>query len=384
MLYGLTESDIEKIDEKIKRGLLYQDETGYKSYNANINPDLYFAELNNRINAIKVMAKKAGLKPIFLTITLPSSFHPSSKHYKDKTIKEGISFLSGVWRKIITMRIYRRSSKEKYYIRAIEPHKSGVPHSHIVLYLPEENHDRFKKAFVRLMERNNIKQYDFKNNFSNDKYNNDTGVIAYILKYILKGFRKPGEKMELIHYWYIKHRVQRVTMSRSTLPLYVYRKINYRFFSIYKASLLFKNNQLQINQNRTEVFKLVYDETLDLVHFDTIWYKSNQKKEKTFDKNKVLKNIRLSKMSPFVPVEFVNSEGKKSYTRYNLVSGRVVQKVVIPAYMKDYQLLTYFHSLNPEDESISLLHYGITQNECVRRGLIQGKTESLNDFNLDL
>ena len=51
--------------------------------------------------------------------------------------------------------------------------------------------------------------------------------------------------------------------------------------------------------------------------------------------------------------------------------------------MKDYELTNYYQSLDTEEVE-SLVHFGITQNECIKRGLIDGKIQSLNDFNTDI
>ena len=51
--------------------------------------------------------------------------------------------------------------------------------------------------------------------------------------------------------------------------------------------------------------------------------------------------------------------------------------------MKDFELINYYNSLNIE--TVDLVHFGITQNECIKRGLIDDtQIQSLNDFNTDI
>jgi hypothetical protein len=60
------------------------------------------------------------------------------------------------------------------------------------------------------------------------------------------------------------------------------------------------------------------------------------------------------------------------------------ERIVTPAYMGDTELYEYYHSLDVDDEEITLLHYGITQNEMIERSLLSGiPINNLNDFNLD-
>ncbi len=50
--------------------------------------------------------------------------------------------------------------------------------------------------------------------------------------------------------------------------------------------------------------------------------------------------------------------------------------------MNDIELINYYKSL--DIETVDLVHFGITQNECIKRGLIDGEIQSLNDFNTSI
>lgn len=42
---------------------------------ANHSPQRYYSEIQNRVNTLQKIAKQRGLKPIFMTLTLPSEYH---------------------------------------------------------------------------------------------------------------------------------------------------------------------------------------------------------------------------------------------------------------------------------------------------------------------
>ena len=54
---------------------------------------------------------------------------------------------------------------------------------------------------------------------------------------------------------------------------------------------------------------------------------------------------------------------------------------VVPSKLKDYQLIKYFKTLESMDvDSLDLAHYGLVKNEMIKRDLLQGKIENLNDY----
>jgi len=54
---------------------------------------------------------------------------------------------------------------------------------------------------------------------------------------------------------------------------------------------------------------------------------------------------------------------------------------VIPSRLNDYELYSYFMKLDDMDISqLDIKHYLVTKNEMVRRGLLLGVIESLNDI----
>jgi len=255
--YGLTSDDLLLIDYKLARQKDFLERFELDgldkslldmSYSANINPKKYFAEVNNRVNTLFNNAKDRGLKPVFITITAPSALHPTGKDriYDIKTKKQVFDFdgtgvfkevtpsriakyLSKLWKRFLSLKVFKHikdsTGFNMMYLRVYEPHKSGVPHLHGMLFIPHGYILKVKKTFIEhFKNRYNIKRIQFRYTW----YNQAGGAVAYILKYINKTFKHAKDDcMTLEAYYFVKHRIIRFLTSRSLVPLWIYRKINY-------------------------------------------------------------------------------------------------------------------------------------------------------------
>jgi hypothetical protein len=182
-MYGISTYDIQTIDTKLElqrkyiqsRFFDFGEETKSAiefTYSANLNPKKYFAEMNNRINSIFEYAKQLNLKPVFVTLTAPSKYHKFNvngdlKINPNETAKE----LTQIFNKFTNLRIFQKMKKELghglIYFRVYEPHKSGVPHLHAMLFLPTDYILDIKKKFFsyftdKVKWGNNRKSIDFK------------------------------------------------------------------------------------------------------------------------------------------------------------------------------------------------------------------------------
>jgi hypothetical protein len=123
-----------------------------------------------------------------------------------------------------------------------EPHKSGVPHLHAMLFLPHEYilkiKKRFYSYFMDLKTWGKIKDTDKDIGalnigglgFRYTWYKEKGGAVGYVMKYILKTFKDiNNEDIQYAVYWYVKHRIIRFLSSRSLIPLSIYRKVRYYF-----------------------------------------------------------------------------------------------------------------------------------------------------------
>lgn len=400
-MYGITKEDIQVIDIKLEEQRKYitsrffdfGDESKSAlefTYSANLNPKKYFAEMNNRINSIFDYAKDLNLKPVFCTITAPSKYHKCNvngelKIKPNETAKE----LTQIFNKFTNLRIFQKMKKQLghglIYFRVYEPHKSGVPHLHAMLFVPTDYILDIKKKFYdyftnKVKWGNNRKSLDFKYTW----YNSAGGAIAYIMKYVTKTFKNENDKStQFASYWYIKHNIRRFLCSRTLAPLTIYRKIRYFFKNqkndYLKVTELIKNNQIhRLFENTTYSYMRFNYETGEIEDI-TVWQKNTDlilrsriKLNETF-KLEYKKKEHKKALSVFVNdfVKYVHSETLNKF----------VLLPVIPSKLKDYQLNNYYHILeNTDIDSLDLVHFELVKNEMIKRGFLNQTPTNLNEF----
>jgi hypothetical protein len=244
--YGLTEKQLELVERKhmlqrrfLNLSVLYDKVTGNTIplrdliISANHSPHRYHAEVNNRVGTLVGEAERKGLVPVFLTITLPSRYHPfklvnkkleDNPKYDGTPPREAVKALTRRFAKLRNDRALRIIPKdERIYFRVNEPHQSGTPHTHILYYMPAQYVARFKKAFKRLFpEKGNDIQTDIRDG------------VGYVMKYINKTLPKSKSKKlskrdRYLNAWYAHHRVTRFSSSRTLAPLYLYRLLHHRY-----------------------------------------------------------------------------------------------------------------------------------------------------------
>ena len=388
-MYGLDPLDYEAIDKKldfqkafIENKFFDFDFAENKSaleftYSANLNPNKYFAEMNNRINSIFQYSKNLDLMPVFCTITAPSKYHQTDKNRKlIYSPNETAKALTQIFNKFTNIQVFQRMKKETnhglIYFRVYEPHKSGVPHCHIMLFLPKnyilEVKNKFFEYFTNA-ERwgNNKKSLDFRYTFYNVN-----GAIAYIMKYVTKTFKNENDTTNKAWYWYIKNRVRRFLTSRTLAPLEIYRKVRYFFKNIPNDYLyvtkLIKNNQIIKLFEKTTFNYMRFNLETGEVEDVTLWQKSAElilnsriKTNQTFTLKynpKVHKNALMVFVSEFVKYSFSDNLNK------------FVIVPVIPSKLKDYQLNKYYDLLIKDLDNIDLVHFGVVKNEMIKRGFL--------------
>ena len=261
--YGVSKNDLVSAKLKIKRqenflnyGYIKDNTTGNTFslmdciVSSNHNPQRYYAEIQNRIDTLQKEAQNAKLVAVFLTITLPSEFHPMKEDRRTKQLvknlkyngiepREATKVLTKMWAKLRQDRSLKELSKsQRMYYRVNEPHKDGTPHAHILLFLPADRIERVEKAFERLY-------FSKSNKFVKDIQN----AKSYIMKYINKTLPKSKEQItqddEYLNAWYIKNRINRFCASRSTAPMYLHRLLNHRF-TLYALTQIKKGNSLKV------------------------------------------------------------------------------------------------------------------------------------------
>lgn len=413
-MFGLTSKSRKKALQKVENTKLFLDnnfvEIGGETFaysqffkNSFINSHRYIAEINNRVNSLYTYAQNRGLKNVFLTLTLPTEYHRlktlkngkkvinkkyggreilftckhpitkkkikfiNSKENKEKYYpKNATKELSKMYKKILDDRSYTEIKRDdRVYFRVTEPHKDGTPHLHISIFIPPKNVNRFVNAVKR--------------KFPEPAAKIETEVrnpVAYLMKYILKtldDLRADNDKITDLTLWYILHGICRIYTSRTLISLDIYRVLGGRY-TLNELTVMYKNREISV------LLDPLTNKPMEIFNsYGAIWSRKQAKNNVTYDKRKpISKTLERNKRER--PVN-ITMNGKE-YLHY-MVDDILEEKTIVPSDMKDMQLYEYYNSIDIE-EVYSLVHFGITQNEMIKRGLIDGQIQSLNDFNTEI
>jgi hypothetical protein len=408
-MYGITKEDIQMIDIKIdlqrkyliNRFFDFGDESKNIldfTYSANLNPKKYFAEMNNRINSIFQYAKDLDLKPVFITLTAPSKYHKKDRQgFLKENPNETAKALTQIFNKFTSLQIFRRMKKDLghglIYFRVYEPHKSGVPHLHAMLFLPTEYILDVKKRYYSYFTDkekfgSNKKAIDFKYTW----YNSAGGAIAYIMKYVTKTF-KNDEDLSSQHssYWYIKHNIRRFLCSRTLAPITIYRKIRHFFkkqdMDYLKVTELIKRNEIYKIFDNTNIGYMFYNHENGEVEHVTLWQKNtdlilNSRIGNTdgIADDLIQKRFNLNNPKEKKKPTIAIASDFEKYC-FSDITQKFILMPVIPSLLSDYQLSQYYRLLDKQDlETLDLVHYGVTKNEMIKRGLLKEEIITLNEY----
>ncbi len=280
-MYGLTD-DLRMIAlDKIKRQKRFLSENGvdilgnqYRLIdffkNSFINSDRYIAEVNNRVSSLYRYAKEKNLVNVFVTLTLPSEYHPKKTLRNGKIIdnprfiddedhssRSGARELSRMFNRIQQLRAYRDIPKDqKVYFRVYEPHKDGTPHLHASIFIPEDCVEAFVKSASNWCKKYGIEQYKFETDIKNP--------VAYLMKYILKTFddlRKDDGNITDLTLWYIVHGICRFYTSRTLISLEIYKKFR-GAFDLLEVTKMYRNQEFSVLVDTvTKKTVMIYDDT---------------------------------------------------------------------------------------------------------------------------
>lgn len=434
MNYGLTYNDLKFARQKLDTQKKYLEDNSFTtssgqvksllevSFSANIS-ERYYAQLSNKINTMHSLAISQNLKPLFLTITLDGFFRgflaanyskwdkqtdeqkeayfrhiPNNEVYgllRDK-IKNKEQFNPKDLYNILCFQWYRfsagyafkhlkKSSRPYIYLKSTEPHKDGVPHMHILFWVPEDSFSLFQKDFVRYFPApQNHKP--LKNSSNGDTKGFQTAInnpVGYIMKYTTKSFMdlRTGEDMNFLQAWYVKNKIRRITTSHSTIPQWVYQKV-FAFEQdwYHLTDLTIREPRLCEWSKEDDYFILIEDNGRCLE------YDSGLLTLKHIDSNNIIKQIgEHSKKSKVIKSKFESTPTKWinfKKTKPNLHEVWIDDKLYIyrdkklsiptpkPLIMKNYELLTYWQNL--DIESVNPHHFAHTHNVMIERGLMDG------------
>lgn len=137
----------------------YDFERKYKIYNKT---------LEQKVHTIEHISKGLGYASAFITLTLPSTYHPfKSKSHKGnrlyyavneefafdtikESIEDGYKKLNTIYRsyyKAVKKYIAKNGKEPLYAIKVFEPHSSSILHIHCLLFFPIDYMDAIKGYF---------------------------------------------------------------------------------------------------------------------------------------------------------------------------------------------------------------------------------------------
>ena len=434
-MYGLKEKDLKEIQKKHEVQRDYLDNHNFitatgqiktlldVSFSAN-HSKRYYSEIINKINTINdiITMEEIEYQSIFITITLDGYFRdfligkfsrynplihskdiPNNERFgflKDKienkepyTLKDLYNVLNFQLNRFQKSNIFKKIKKDghkAHYIRVCEPHKKdGVPHLHLMLYVPTRYLEALKefyktyfpapqnvKPLNSLIDDGQLKgfQWEIKS------------APAYILKYIFKSFLNVQNEDELdyLQAWYIKHRILRVVTSHSLVPAWVYRKIaplekDWYYLTDIKNNFISEWSKeddyirLEDEYNRTleyqkGIYKLYYKDRI-IKEFGTL------KEDKPVDVNATI-NLKYVKK---IKEPKIIIDGKNYILKDNKLEQIFIKKPVI--YTSNIELYRDYISMeNKDEDSIDLFHYGLVKNELIKRNQISGEILHINNY----
>ena len=437
-MYGLKLKDLQQIQNKFEVQRDYLDNHKFTTSTGQIKSLLdisfsanhskrYYSEIINKINTMNeiIATQETEYQAIFITVTLDGFFRdflkgnfsrynplkhskiiPNNATYgflKDKvennqkfTIKDLYNVLNFQLYRFQSTLSYRQIKKDghkAHYIRVCEPHKKdGVPHLHIMLYVP--------KIYLNSLKNQYSKSFPAPQNSkllnTNKKDTQLQGfqwliesAPAYILKYIFKSFLDVQNENELdyLQAWYIKHRILRVVTSHSLVPAWVYRKIvpldiDWHYLTDIKTNFISEWSKeddyirLEDEYNRTleydkGVYKLYYKDRI-IKEFGTL------KEDKPVDVNATI-SLKYKKRikEPKIIIDGINYILKD-----NKLQQIFINKPII--YTSSFELYKRFiHLENLDIDLIDLNHYALVKNELIKRNQIQGEILPISDYKIN-
>lgn len=413
--YGLGRYDVENAQKHIdkqkdfQRNSIFVTSTGTCkslldiSMSANIS-ERYYAQLVNKVNTLQQAMTNLNLMPVFLTITLDGWLHDFyngdySRYHDDLLSKlpendkygylatkafnhqafdvhDLYMVLRWQWDKFCSTRTFRKMRKETKigYLFAVEPHVSGVPHAHVLLYLPFEYLYSLQFEFEKVFSaKRNITQDDDQltpeqilNGETNGFQWTLSNPVGYVLKYVTKSFMdiKNQTQIDELQAWYIKHRIVRFTTSHTLIPQWVYNKVyplenDWLYLSDLNLNAMCTwsaEDDYFIFEDEKSGKTLQYEKGLyQYFQNGVLAHEFGEFKEK-----EIIKSSRVD----YKPILRSNREVSYNYKKSPLNFG-------------DWELLSYYNALNIDVCGRS--HYVLIQNECIKRDLVKGQIQSLNE-----
>ncbi|MFA7082985.1 MAG: hypothetical protein WC141_00475 [Arcobacteraceae bacterium] len=277
-----------------------------------------------RALTIQELSKRKEFCSVFITLTLPSQYHPfksvatpkgrlyveDNKDFIFNSLKEAVSCGYKELNKIyhtFYKRVKNYVKNDLYYIKAIENHSTMIPHLHLVLYFPYEKMDEIEGTYKRVVEyfkldRTDLEEVSFKDNVNY--------ASKYLLKYIIKDLNNGSDifKARVLDGWKRFHKIRVLTSSLLPLNIMVYKKI-------YRAVSFIEKNKInfKINDNIVSMKEKIDLETQDLGISLYLFFQDNFSMERTILNNSDRKITRVGEKSSIFKVKLITEKKDKFY-----------------------------------------------------------------------
>ncbi|MDD2640960.1 MAG: replication endonuclease [Arcobacteraceae bacterium] len=456
--YGLSSSDFQNVKRKLEKQKNYLESQTFLnsqgevkslldvSYSANLSAR-YYPRILNKVNTFVSFNLMRDYKPIFLTVTLDGFFRDFLKgDYKRFDLEKRQKYLKHIpnndrngyimraidhKEKLIPKDLYKILSHQMFnflrsstlqrirkdgfdysYIRVTEPHKDGVPHFHMLFYVPEQYLSKvyfeFKKFFPAPQ---NHKKINFKENKRSavvlfDDVCETQGfqiaiksVAGYILKYILKSFRNLIEDKDLdyLQAWYIHNKIPRLISSHTLLTQDHYHKLAILDDDWYYLTHIKQSKNYTVDRSKNyfcyddgQGRHLIGDNGLYLVmNCGRIVRQYGEKKEyipvphKINQKYQYVRDIIYSDGTSFFSDGFA-----PKYTNYAFFSfldftydDLRFDRIIPVSRLSNFALFNEYENFDFDLQNPK--RFALVHNELVERGLINDFFVSLNDYNED-
>ncbi len=231
-----------------------------KEFDEMMNERFYY--IKDKFNLLHDLEIEKGNIPIFITTTVPSVYHES--HDINGAYEALVSFRRDLYKNFKVNNKFIKIS----YINVIEPHKSNIPHAHMIVYIPKDFLNIFESHYYKTLKHHhfNKKGQQFKT-LDNSKFS-----IIYLLKYVEKSTKMDDLK---IVGWYKRHKIRQFTTTNIKnfnvqiwkLMLrekkYFFPNNDYNFKTAYKKIKI----TYDINDNRKYVIKKILQKSEDIDPF---------------------------------------------------------------------------------------------------------------------
>ncbi|MFA5215068.1 hypothetical protein [Sulfuricurvum sp.] len=430
--YAITPHDLKYCREKINGQRSYLSNNHFStstgqvkslldvSFSANIS-ERYYSQLSNKINTMHSLSISQSLKPVFLTITLDGFFRgfltanyrkwhrltdvekfqylkhiPNNEvhgYLHDKinseskfTIKDCYNVLAYQWYRYssgYSFKKIKKDAKQFMYLKAAEPHKDGVPHFHVLLWIPQGYFETFKKDFERYFPapQNHV---PIKDGNEGDTKGFQTAIhnpVGYIMKYATKSFMdlRTGEDLNHLQAWYVKHKIRRITTSHSTVPQWVYQKVFALEKDWYHLTDLTIREPMLCEWNKEDDYFILMEDNGRVLEYDqgllTLRYidgpilkQLGEKSDRPKTQPRIMERVPLKwvnqHLKPFIPV-YIDQK------YFIFKNNQLLSPKPQPMKMKNYALVNYYNEIDVE--TVNPHHYAHVRNEMIKRNLIDGE-----------